>query len=451
MKKILYAEDHPDIREIYSIVIKNLTGREVVEFENGTLAIEEIKKNFYDYALVVADKNMYNGSGISIFNYIQKYNLDIPFVLISGDNVEDIDIAKEIIEANENNKILTKPLKKQDFEESLEFLKHTDDVEKIIIPEYIPMKLSILYRAKQTPTDIYVKLSKTKYVLIYKHLEELTLNDITKFEKRNVKFIYVENTDLDIFIDTYIEVVADIINLDQKGITAESISIQYEVHEIIHKQISNLGITQSAMDLSKKSIFSSITQMENQSNLKNIIKNIANKNEFIYEHSLMLQFLSFLVLKELDWTSHDTYYKVSMAALFHDISIKDEKLLKDIEIEHNNMASGFSEKYPEFINHPLQSSEFIHSFREIPPDIHSIIMGHHESPDGTGYPNKLRATKTFPLGAMFNTNHYFLIELYKTDFTQASRVKALNKMEAVYNYSHYEKPFQALKKVFNIY
>ena len=158
---------------------------------------------------------------------------------------------------------------------------------------------------------------------------------------------------------------------------------------------------------------------------------LSNKGDYIYEHSLILTYLSYLILAELDWNSKDTRYKVFLACLFHDLSLPDSKEVKvmELEIESNMTAEEIKRKHKLYYDHPLDSSMYIHEFREIPPDTNSIIAQHHEKPDGSGFPKGLRANKTFPLATLFNVAHDLLNFLYKNEFNNESIIKFVRQKE----------------------
>jgi len=448
-KKILYAEDNQYFREILLLKIQQSTNLEIIQVSSGQEAITQLKSSASQFCLVISDMNMLNGTGKDIYDFLMDSKAALPFILMTGDGLSVIKKFTNFSVSNKNNKVLDKPPAKGHLEQALEFLKFIDlERSNIRDKEFIPIRINLLYRGKFATSDIYLQLSSDKFIHLYNKGDNLSSADILKYENKNVEVVYIKNDQFEVFVDTYIEIISEVIRQERKGIAPASLQVHFEVHELIHQQLLSIGLSPASIELAKKTINSTISSIEKEPDLLKVILNAANNADWLYEHSLMLAFLSSIILSKLEWSSKDTLYKVTMAAFFHDISfINDEEAKKSELLALDKSAEEIKNSDPKFYNHPLDSSQYIHEFRLIPPDSNTLIALSHEKPDGSGFPNGLTAYQTFPLACVMNTCHTFLNELYVNGFNRKSITKALIKMEPTYSQGLYKGPFEQLKKI----
>lgn len=451
-KKIIYTEDNIDIREIFSLKISMTTNIEVLQTACAQDAISILKAHSDEVAAIVSDYEMEYGNGLDLYNYIRENHPEIPFILMSGDANVQINEFKDFKE-NTNNSFINKPPEKGELEKVLSFLVNLDSDEPgFYSSEYIPIKIRLLYRGEKAPTDIFLKLSEKKYVHLYKAGDFLATEDILKYEDKKVTTIYVKNENFKTFVDTYVEIITKVLLKQGIGITSNSLAVHYEVHELVHKQLINVGITEEGMELTKKSVLTSLVSIDRNPKLLQLFLKMANKSDWLYEHSMMLNVLSAMILKQLEWNSKDTLYKINMAGFFHDIIFENGLEAKKFELlNHTLTGEQIKESDKGYWQHPSECAQYIHEFRQIPPDSNAIIAQSHERPDGTGFPKGLHSRNTFPLAAVMNTAHYLLNELYLHGFSKETILKAMKNMENTYHQGHYEQPYIALKKIFKIF
>ncbi|MFK4784596.1 response regulator [Fusobacterium sp. MFO224] len=107
-KKVLLCED-VDINAKIVTKILNSKGFEVIHFLNGSLGIEELKKN--DYDIVLMDIRMPVMDGITAVKKIRKFNKEIPIIALSA-NAYTEDIEKSLKVGM--NAHLSKPIDKNE-------------------------------------------------------------------------------------------------------------------------------------------------------------------------------------------------------------------------------------------------------------------------------------------------------------------------------------------------
>lgn len=115
--KILVVDDSVGIRLAAKKVFQNLGFKNVSVADDGTTALDELKKEPFD--LVVADWNMPQMSGVDLLKAMRAESAlnDIPFLLVTGE--ENQDSLMEAMRAGISN-FMTKPYDAKVLSEKIE-------------------------------------------------------------------------------------------------------------------------------------------------------------------------------------------------------------------------------------------------------------------------------------------------------------------------------------------
>jgi PleD family two-component response regulator len=110
--KILVVEDEPTSLKLMTYHLKMMGFKNITEVVDGSLALEQLKKEKAD--LVIADWHMPNMNGLNLFRAIRKEELwqDIPFLMVTVE--KDHQKVQEAIQAGVRDYIV-KPIKVESF------------------------------------------------------------------------------------------------------------------------------------------------------------------------------------------------------------------------------------------------------------------------------------------------------------------------------------------------
>jgi two-component system chemotaxis response regulator CheY len=114
--KILVVDDFATMRRIVKGVLKQLGFTNIIEAEDGTNALEELKKE--KVGLIVSDWNMPNMTGLDLLRAVREdMNLkSIPFLMVTAEGQKENVV--EAVKAGVNNYIV-KPFTPETFNEKL--------------------------------------------------------------------------------------------------------------------------------------------------------------------------------------------------------------------------------------------------------------------------------------------------------------------------------------------
>lgn len=114
--KVLVVDDFATMRRIIKGVLKQLGFSNIVEAEDGDVALEELKKD--EYGLILADWNMPNMSGLDLLKAVRsdKKLQRIPFVMVTAEGQKDNIL--EAVKAGVSNYVI-KPFTPETINEKL--------------------------------------------------------------------------------------------------------------------------------------------------------------------------------------------------------------------------------------------------------------------------------------------------------------------------------------------
>lgn len=102
-KKILIAEDHPQLRELVQIVCTNC-GYEVRATEDGLKAYQAVKSGFVP-DLLISDYHMPHMTGLQMIEELKASGYEIPVMFMSAHAAEE-----EVVQMRKLGPVLHKPV-----------------------------------------------------------------------------------------------------------------------------------------------------------------------------------------------------------------------------------------------------------------------------------------------------------------------------------------------------
>jgi putative nucleotidyltransferase with HDIG domain len=130
----------------------------------------------------------------------------------------------------------------------------------------------------------------------------------------------------------------------------------------------------------------------------------------LLKHSYLVTIFSLSLAKKLNFSNDRNLMGIGLGALFHDIG----QTRLNAELFKKNYLS--PKEWDELKDHPQLGLRIIDHSKGIPPDVRSIILQHHEQPNGRGYPNRLSGNKIFPPAKIVSIADSFCSLVSKTSY-----------------------------------
>jgi response regulator RpfG family c-di-GMP phosphodiesterase len=159
----------------------------------------------------------------------------------------------------------------------------------------------------------------------------------------------------------------------------------------------------------------------------------------------MVGYLANAILSQTIHANASNSVKLSLAALLHDVGIKQD-ITWDLEKSDND--DDFSVREVEvFKGHMFNSVDVLNKFDDMPMDIDKIILQHHEKYDGSGYPRGIGWSKIPFLVSVFIVAHETVIHLFNTEYSEEALTQFIALKKNEYKEGSFKEVVLALEKI----
>ncbi|EQC46003.1 HD domain-containing protein [Bacteriovorax sp. Seq25_V] len=325
---------------------------------------------------------------------------------------------------------------------SLKILEICNSLAKLIegdIASYVPFDISVLFRNEKLLCDIYLKINESKYIKIAHSGELVSVEFINKYKERNVKHIYILYSDFerfgdDLFSRELIDQKLQLSPVQRKGIE--------NAH--LHECLRNFGVSEYTVNLVEKSVedFSNSTKNLKTKSLFKMFER--SKGTFIYDHSFLTIAFSNILCKHMNWESEAIRKKISMAAMFHDLAIKDPKLAMNESLGKSELAKLDRDISSTILNHSSEIVKILEGEDSIPSEVISLCLNHHEG-HGEGYPKSKSPVALTQLDGVFIISHELAIGMYRVAFNFQKFNKVIENIIEKYDSGNFKAVVNAVK------
>lgn len=443
--RILLLQDHEDVREKVVFFIEGTYGakvEEVLSIQKAAeiLATPAAKGDAVD--LVVFDFKVNNKSEVEGF---WKACGMTPVIRCIQGKIED----NPVVDANVVGFIY-----RPTFVENL-VSKIDDLIERGVLKAkpseqaQCRIRTKLLLAVAPLKGDIYIKLSDKKFVKLFKEGDTFNQEDLEKYTvKKGIEYLYIRQEQIREFTEKYRADLAKMLQSD--SLTVEDVSkMSDNVHETVKELSKHMGFTKEVQELAKAQVQLTMKSMGKSPKLADILRKLKEtEGQFIATHSTLTGYLACAIAAQLQWGSDTTFHKLTLASFLHDISLDNQELAHCLRLDEVEKEPGkyTSDDIKAFKLHPNKCAEIAKGFSEVPPDVDTIIVQHHERPDGTGFPRGLNQAYIAPLAAVFivahDLAHYTLkmgdkfnpadfIKAYKEQYKSSQFKKILSLVEVL--------------------
>jgi putative nucleotidyltransferase with HDIG domain len=256
------------------------------------------------------------------------------------------------------------------------------------LEEYIKVKSDIVSRVVgPIPFDIYIQRAEGRFTKIFVKGFPIDRQLLEKYRsKKGGSFFFIQNSEK----QTYHFYVEKLLEAALSGLGRNSSS----------KNITL--ITSEMLDLTLEEVFSK-TQLDQkhlewiQSSMRGchqvlhqdmdgmiqIMKSLSSR-PYAVKHSFMVSIFSLLLARTLGFEAEKSLVSIGLGAMLHDIGMG--RLSADL-ISKKDLSP---QDWKEIKEHPQIGYRMISQFKWGGPEVATIVLQHHEQPNGLGYPNGIR-------------------------------------------------------------
>lgn len=440
MAQILIVEDDEFFRKaIFDLLSKK--GHNVFEAPNGRAAVEIISLQEFD--MVLSDIQMPGMNGIELLEWSIKHR-PVPFIIMTGfstilETQSAYDLgAKEFI---------SKPFKNAELIALVNTVLGIDDqAPPVDTNEYCRLSINEFVSGKKAEFDIYVKLSEAKYVKIAHKGEELFKERITTYKEKGVQYLYITKEGFTHLVGFNLNI-AGMLQTNKKISQEKKINFLKYTGEVILAKAFIAGVDKEVFAEAQNFVGVTLNTLADSNEVVDILDMLKSHSDHVYTHSMGVALYSVMIAKKMGFESNQAFFKLSMAAMFHDIGKKeiDPKILEKSRIQLT------VEEKKILDSHVLKGQEIILTLKGIPEDISDLVFEHHEDVIGLGYPLANKKKDHHPLSRIIQlANQFVNLAVPGPNTPGMSGEEAVNYLQARLSERFDEKAMGALKSIFKV-
>jgi putative nucleotidyltransferase with HDIG domain len=394
---LLIVDDDEIFREVLSSALGD-QGYVVHQATSGKNALEMIAAN-PGIGLVLSDIRMPEMDGIELLRQIRAKG-PLPVILATGfSDAAETKTAHQIGASG----FLAKPFEMSElltlFQSVLsgkteKNLNTDDDFARIMIDDFVSGKV--------LKHNIFIRLSKDKYVKIAHEGLDLDIVRVRDYKSRGVKFLYLKRED-------FREYLSSTLALAKKVSASTGIDQRKKEHFLKHtgnlvvEKVMIEDLDQFAVNAAKEFFETALTVIVEEDELFRALEILNEHSDHVYSHSLGVSLYSIMIARALGWRAAPTTFRVGLCGLFHDIGLKeiDRRI-----IDMPRPSMGRSERAI-YETHVTRSSEILSAAANIPEEVIQAVVQHHEDPAGFGYPRGLKGAEISPLARLLTVADAF--------------------------------------------
>lgn len=302
--------------------------------------------------------------------------------------------------------------------------------------------------------NLFIKIGQDKFIKLFNEDDNTNILDIQKYKTKGIHYLHLNRetadwvinqiqSQIDIFLkaNNFRFILRGATDTPEKRFEQKILRIDDEVH--VDKDFKE------SIDRAVEKIRSIV---EKEAKVGPFLKALKEKQDHyaLFTQKMNLTSLIACVLaKQLDWISKSTMDKLVYAAVLSDITLAVRPELLQIQSLHEfeKIKHTLTEEDQKmYLSHPKDAANLIKRyFTNAPPETDSLAYQQHEMPDGSGFPQGLRAEKISPLAALFIVATDFSFYFLKDD--EPTLDDFILKCHSRYDFVNFRKVIKALERV----
>ena len=287
---------------------------------------------------------------------------------------------------NDNLKILRRPIPKQEN------------------TPYLPILLKVMMVEERITFPVYLKVSEgekgdIKYLPYLEEGEFLQRSWVESLERVGIERLYFHERDMDRVV-AYLNNHMLLTSADPEHYKEKLCILREHLCLSLHRAFESPHLGAN-VKLAKKSLGNLAKFMSKKEFPWKLVWEMLHRDYTLYNHSVNVSLMGMAFMGFLGKTGRDCLL-VGLAGLFHDLG------LTQLKEEIVNKAEPLDPEEREILKgHPALGYRLLKKNPEIPVDSLRLILEHHESADGSGYPQGLTLQHQHPC-----TRILFILEVY---------------------------------------
>jgi putative nucleotidyltransferase with HDIG domain len=185
--------------------------------------------------------------------------------------------------------------------------------------------------------------------------------------------------------------------------TEKKVNFMRYTGEVILEKAFVIGVDKESYEGAKDMLSTTINVITQDTESLELLTMLNSHSDWVYAHSISSGMFALMIARVMGITSTQTFFKLGMAGLFHEIGYKE--IPREILEKPRPLLSQSERALIE--THVTRSREILMAIKGVPQDVTDIVYQHHEDMVGQGYPNRIDKRKIHPLAKIFQVADLF--------------------------------------------
>lgn len=264
-----------------------------------------------------------------------------------------------------------------------ELLTDQDDMVSIGKDDFLP--------GLPLPTDVFVRLTNGKFVLIAKRGTKSSLAELHVAQSRDVVHFFVRQDDYPAVVTQNLKI-ASILARRADIPVARRTGFLRTAADTLFKQIEYMGLDQASLEAANQTVSAICSLVQTKDDYIQVALAVEELPVILVKHSIVGAALSVLIGRELGWKTQTHLEKLALGAFLRDIGFKE----LPPDLYNMDRLTMTTEERAQWETHAFRGAEMLQRINGIPVEVMAIVLEHHENSIGQGFPRRIRDLQIHP-------------------------------------------------------
>lgn len=298
----------------------------------------------------------------------------------------------------------------------------TDEIQK-----YVDIGIVVLKRFN-TPLifDVWIRRSATNYSKLFMKGDVIDWDRLEAYKSKGVESLCVALEDYDKY-SLFVEKMGEQLAKNTEKFTADdAASLLREMVNFSMREIMVNGNVDERVVANSANVVNSCVQAL-QKDTKSMMKimGLMGQHPYIFKHSITTSILSIILAQNAGVANTNNLSLLGLGAFLHDVGVSQ------LSFDPEDKDSLTAEERKEIMRHPELGKRLLDTVKGMRSEVLSVVLQHHEQPNGRGYPNGLKEGEIYPMAKIVAIADTFSALITKRAFRPSmSPLEALGVMRS---------------------
>jgi response regulator RpfG family c-di-GMP phosphodiesterase len=398
-KRILVVDDEPGICEMLQISLDS-AGYETVVAPNAAEAQKIIEGGLHN--LVLSDIRLPGMSGTELLKWVKEKHPKVRIVLMTGfSEIADTLDAAELGARG----FLMKPFKTEALLDVLKKASMQVSWAEFDEKNFASMTISDFISPAALKFALFIRLRDGQFMKIGEPGDVVPRDKLLGLREKGINEIWLGKDDFLVYKDEQMKVAKAVAH--RTDITPENrLKMLKAAGELAFEQMRMMGAEPEKVKEAVEIMNTALEAILVGSDVSPMLQILENSNSTVYSHSVNSAVLAATYTKLMGWSSRKTTDALVLSSFLHDLALCELPM----ELQRKHPLRMTKTETALFQTHPQRAYEILRAMKDIPKEVPTIILQHHENSKGTGYPLGLSKSDIQPLARVVSLIDCYLEE-----------------------------------------